>query len=783
MEEDRQWKASWIWAQSGQWDDRPGNQMLYWRKRFQYETDAAPEGRLSISADSRYALYVNGVCASRGPARGDLRTHYYETVDISSLLRQGDNVLAVQVLHYVQGAPHPSAIISAPTGALIVEGSVLCSNGVEHRIDTDESWLYKVDSAVEFIAETHTCVGGGETVEGSEVPHGWRETDYDDGNWTSAAKIGPAYLEYDGFLQPWQLTPRTIPPMYERKRSFVRVMRAEGGTWQLCVKAEAHAQVPPGGRLIVELDAGELSTGYLRFEVAGGAGARITFLCSESYESEEGAKGIRDQCEGQVLRGYREQYRVAGIGRSGQAEVYETFLFRTFRFVRLEIETDAAALTVLLAEYIDTGYPLKERARFACSDESLLPLWEVSIRSLQRCMHEGYYDCPYYEQLQYSMDTRLQALFTYVVSGDDRLARKALHEFHSSILPSGMLLSRYPSTQPQVIPGFALYWIMMVYDHLLHYDDVELAARYRPTIDAVLDWFGRRVNGQGLVGPAPRAYWSYVDWVKEWEATRGVPMDGQPLTVYNLMYACALEQAAAINFRTGRVETAEEYRIRAAAIRSAVNVQCWSETSGLYSDIPTSEITVPFSQHAQIWAILSGAAVGERAVRLAEKLLVEEGLLKASYSMSFFLFRALAAAGCYDSSYSLWDSWRDQLKLNLTTWLEDPVSQRSDCHAWGAVPLYEFTTELLGVKPAAIGVNRLVIEPQLCGLEWAEGEVATRWGMVGVNWQVLNGDRFSLEVSGADGVELEVRLPDGTVHWLTGKRKSSLECGLERGVS
>jgi len=39
---------------------------------------------------------------------------------------------------------------------------------------------------------------------------------------------------------------------------------------------------------------------------------------------------------------------------------------------------------------------------------------------------ETYMDCPYYEQLQFIMDTRLQMLFTYAVSRDARLAKKAL---------------------------------------------------------------------------------------------------------------------------------------------------------------------------------------------------------------------------------------------------------------------------------------------------------------------------------------------------------------------
>ena len=40
------------------------------------------------------------------------------------------------------------------------------------------------------------------------------------------------------------------------------------------------------------------------------------------------------------------------------------------------------------------------------------------------CAHETYMDCPYYEQLQYDGDTRLELLTTYAMTRDDRLNRR-----------------------------------------------------------------------------------------------------------------------------------------------------------------------------------------------------------------------------------------------------------------------------------------------------------------------------------------------------------------------
>ena len=91
--------------------------------------------------------------------------------------------------------------------------------------------------------------------------------------------------------------------------------------------------------------------------------------------------------------------------------------------------------------YMETGYPLNAVTEVETSDASLKPVWDISLRTLRRCMHETYIDCPYYEQLQYAMDSRLEILYTYMVSGDDRLARKCMEDFRCSAHADGMINS------------------------------------------------------------------------------------------------------------------------------------------------------------------------------------------------------------------------------------------------------------------------------------------------------------------------------------------------------
>ena len=73
-------------------------------------------------------------------------------------------------------------------------------------------------------------------------------------------------------------------------------------------------------------------------------------------------------------------------------------------------------------------------------------------------------DCPFFEQMQYVGDTRVQGLISLYMSGDDRLLRNAIKQFDDSRISDGLTYSRYPSNVPQFIPPFSLLWINIVHD-------------------------------------------------------------------------------------------------------------------------------------------------------------------------------------------------------------------------------------------------------------------------------------------------------------------------------
>ena len=89
----------WIWFPD--WQEQVDGKPSLVRFRKVLSLEIKPETlKLQISADTRYKLYVNGCFVEFGPAKGDQRIWYVDTVDISPWLHAGENVIAVEVLRY-----------------------------------------------------------------------------------------------------------------------------------------------------------------------------------------------------------------------------------------------------------------------------------------------------------------------------------------------------------------------------------------------------------------------------------------------------------------------------------------------------------------------------------------------------------------------------------------------------------------------------------------------------------------------------------------------------------
>ena len=741
--------SNWIWSPDWSEEDKKIPVQMYFRKKVELK-ERPDHAFIEISADTRYKLYVNGELTEIGPSKGDKNIWFKDRINLTEKFHPGENILAVQVLRYPENPMEGNhGMFRTATPGLYVKGSITEKNGNNISLNADSTWKCKIDKSVSFVREEERFAPLiiHEKAKGNREVFQWKTVKFDDSGWASARPY--INVEIHQAVSPGNLQDRTIPYMYRKERNFQTVMTAEESMhseekWNSFLSGKDTICIPAETEEIVEISAGEEMTGYISLMMCDGKDAEITLTYAEAYVQDEYAgpdhvalKGDRlDQVNGH-LEGYEDHYQAGGFGTEDVPEIYEPFWFRTFRFVKLYIRTKKSPLILQKLNYQETGYPLCVDTRVRTSDESLSDIWDISERTLRRCMHETYEDCPYYEQLQYIMDSRTQILYTYSVSADDRLARKCIDDLARAQRYDGLLNCSYPNCNPNIIPGFSIYYILMIYDHMMYFGDKELVEKYMPTVERILQFFREHLTEQGYVGKTgglimEEAFWSFIDWAEEWNPTSGMPPAGLkgPVTMESLLYIYGLQHAAVLAEYLGRKDQAAQMTAQAEKVKNAVRVYCTGK-NGLIQDGPGME---EYSQHCQVFACLTDTVTGDVARENLKKTIVEKGYAQCTVAMRFYLFRALEKTGLYAYTDQYWDAWRNMLKNHCTTCVESEAYARSECHAWGALALYELPGTILGVRPAAPGYEKIEISPVPGYLKYAEGTVKTPAGEVSVKW-------------------------------------------------
>lgn len=703
-----------------------------------------------VSADNRYRLFVNGESVSHGPARGDVLHWRYETVDLAPHLRRGENVLAAVVWNY--GAHKPVAQHSYRT-AFLLQGA----GEREEMVNTGPEWRVFWNRGYVPVPVTPEDVRGyyaappGEALDARRHPWGWETPGFDHSGWEPAKPFAFRAGTVAGALTPgshpygeaggWQLVPRPIPMMEEVPQRIPRLRRSEGvRATDEFLRGQGDLVIPARTSAKVLVDQTFVTNAYPVLETTGGAGATVRLTYAEAAVDAEGRKGHRDEVEGRTIRGVNDRFLLDG----GARRRFSPLMFRTFRYIELEIQTADEPLRIHDLHGIFTGYPFRERARFTSDLPWLEDMWEINWRTLRICAWETYFDTPYYEQLQYVGDTRVQALLSLYIDGDDRLMRNAISQFDHSRIPEGLTASRYPSNLLQVIPPYSLVWITMLHDHWTYRDDPEFVRQYLPAARGVLAWYERQLDSTGLLGPMP--WWNYVDSPA---FPRGVPPgveDGHS-SVITLQLAYTLRHMAELENALGEPALGSRYGALAERLGAALRRTSWDQARGLFADTPEKQ---SFSQHANTFAVLADLVPPEEQRAIVERMLTDTAIVEASFYFDFYIDEAMKKVGLADRYLARLDPWKDMLALGFTTTPEQPDPTRSDSHAWTAHPNYHLLATLLGVRPNAPGFRSVEIAPALGPLQRAEGVIAHPAGDIEVR----------LERAG-EGVRGEVVLPEG----------------------
>ena len=334
-----------------------------------------------------------------------------------------------------------------------------------------------------------------------------------------------------------------------------------------------------------------------------------------------------------------------------------------------------------------TNMPVvREKRIFVDSD--FQRIYDVSVNTLEKCMHEHYEDCPWREQAMYTLDSRNQMLCGYFAfqNGNADYARENLLFISKGQRKDGLLSLCFPAGTDIPIPFFSLVYMMQVSDYVRFTGDKQTAKQLKPVLDRIYHVFSDRMDESGLIPNFPYPCWNFYEWSEgshnEHEITRGEdePYEKQYDLILNCMYVyfCQLHQ-----------EVYGEKRCN-AEMRNQIHNMFYDEERGFYK---LSTKGTSYSQLGNSFAILIG--LGNQ--KLAEKMIQDPSLIEVTLSMNTFYYDALLTFGEMYHEFILQDmkaKYGFMIEQGATTFWEtskgweDFDGAGSLCHGWSAIPAY-----------------------------------------------------------------------------------------------
>jgi len=730
---------------------------------------------ISVTADQRYILYLNGERIGRGSERGDFENWFAEEYTLD--LKKGKNVLTALVW-CLSKEMRPHAQISRDRLMFLVATN-------EENLDLfatgNALWKYKeikgISSEHEAMINTAQWMTGSNfVVDANEFNYnfidglgsGWQDPLDGDALQTArdtahygilyAPKIkkAPLPLQIDRKINPADFRVRAIDAC-EPTASSPKIKIVENDEYKEDITVvEAALQngnsitIPANTSRRVIIDLNQYYCAYPELTVSGGKDSIVRIAWAEScFENASGdfVKGHRDEVIGKYFNGKTDIFLP-----NGRKKVeFCTLWWKAGRYIELIVKTEDEALVLDNFVLYETRYPLEMETSVEVSHDGFMKALPIMWRTLQMCCHETYMDCPYYEQLQYIGDTRLQILVTYTTTNDIRLPKKAIDICASSQHSSGMLLAHYPSYTPQIIPQFALYWIGMLYDFGLWRGEKEYVKSHLFTMRSILECYITKQRDDGLVD-WPEG-WDWNDWPKCWQnrgdqtespATfKGLCSINQFLLVYIMGLAIEIEEWVGDAVITDRLKKFRD------TLMTAIRREFWCDKTKAFALGSTKKT---FAEHTQCFAVLSGMLNDDELKGIKDNLLNNPELQRATVYFKHYLFETYYALDCTEEIVKQLDFWDGLVDRGFKTTIEAPEPSRSDCHAWGAHPIYHLYASLLGVRPNRLGDRTIVFNPKPGGIEKIKATMADG-----------NGSMISLDLR-KDGNEYTVIQLDGYKH-------------------
>lgn len=627
--------AKWIWLAQGEQVD----QYAEFYDSFQWNQGSA---MLRISADSNYAVWLNGRFVFAGQYPDFPYYKVFDALDLSPFCTEGKNHLAIQVWYYGAGN------MSYFPGRAALQYEVLLEEGPccwsDENTLSRQSLCYHNGLAKRL---TH------------QLGFSFRYDLNREDDWRTGELAG---------FQPSRIVDQTLP-FYPRP--VERLQMGEALPAELVWNREDCCFL---------MDLGGEEVGLLK-------------ICIDSEEEQDVmicyGEHIADGCVRQIIdnRDFSLELRL----RPGRNEYVNPFRRLGLRYLELHTQKPVrvSELTVLPVYYPLSLLPKPEMTPVQET------IYDVCVRTLALCMHDHYEDSPWREQALYAMDSRNQMLCGYDAFGEFAFARASLLLMSKDERADHLLSICTPSADNLTIPSFSLHFFTAVKEYTQFSGDLTLAREIWPKLESLLSAFTSRLEDGLIPVFQDQCHWNFYEW-SEGLSGRLFHYDEKRFDAsLNCLLSLALQ---AMHELAGKLQKENNYLGLAAEINHSIHERFFDEKRCLYcNSTEDSEASVLVNA----LAILSGAAQGETAQRIACQLAGDSnGLTPATLSMLGFQYDALLKAD--EEKYRFWvledieQKYSRMLEAGATTFWETEKGESdfdnagSLCHGWSAMPVHYY---------------------------------------------------------------------------------------------
>ena len=629
-------KAKWIWLSKEVQADQYG-------EFYQSFDFAGEKAELRISADSNYAVYVNGKLAASDQYPDYPHYKVYDVIDLTPFCEQGVNHLAIVVWYY--GVSNYSYVV----GRAALKYELWLDEKLQAC--SDERTLSRISRVYRN--------GYLKTITGQLGLSYWADLTQEDGWMLAEAEGFSASTVVD---QQLPMFPRPIRKFEIGEHVEAKLIRQEDNRHFL-------------------FDLGQESVGYLDFCVCSSAQQKMLVAYGEHIVD----GGVRRLIGG---RDFSVEYTL----RAGENSHINPFRRLGLRYLEVFCEKP---VEIHLMGIRPTDYPVK-RIQRTFANPLRQQIYDVSVRTLELCMHDHYEDTPWREQGLYAMDSRNQMLCGYYAFGEYAFPRACLLLMSKDQREDGLLSICFPNADELTILSFSLHYFTSVYEYTIHSGDQSLIREMYPKLQSVLNVFIQRLEDDWLPNWTDKYHWNFYEWS---EGLSGQLLKETPPchdAALNCLFVIALDHMQAISEMLGMEARYSEIANR---VRKAIRERFFDEEAGALSN---STLDDQKSVLVNALGILCGAVDGEEAEALAEKLADDvNGWTPATLSMICFRYDALLKVN--REKYrelilkDIDTKYQKMLDAGATSFWETELGERdfdhagSLCHAWSSMPVYYYS--------------------------------------------------------------------------------------------